>query len=195
MRAYSLSAIALLASLGQLPAQSPGGLPTGTVVRVGVPLLEGQRVVRVRKFEGTVVRHTPSSLTLSIEKPLCGLFCDSESVELTMAVDSIQYVEMPVGRSRVSGAIRGLLAGAVLGIFVYQIAGIECDEEGHGVDCLSDGSRPSRAEYLADGGAIGAFVGGMVGWMVGVVRWERVDFRAGPIAGSGGLNVAVRIRR
>jgi hypothetical protein len=197
MRYLPAAVTALLLTLGQLPAQSPASstLPTGAVVRVGVPLREGQRVVRVRKFEGTVVRHTPSALTISIERPLCPLICDSESVEFNLAIDSLQYVEMPVGRSRVRGGLLGLLVGGVLGVLLWQGAGIDCDDAGHGADCLRDGSRPSQGQYLAEGGALGALVGGTIGWMVGVVRWERVDFRAGPIAAAGGVNVGLTIRR
>lgn len=197
MRHIPAAAIAMLVMSGQLPAQSPStsSLPAGAVVRVGIPLLEGQRVVRVRKFEGTVVRHTPTALTLSVQKPLCPLICDTESVELNLAIDSLQYVELPVGRNRVRGAVRGLFIGGILGVLIFQGAGIDCDGSGHGVDCLRDGTSPSRGQYLSEGGAIGAAVGGWIGWMIGVVKWERVDFRAGPIAAISGMNVRVSIGR
>ena len=69
----------------------------------------------------------------------------------------------------------------------------DCSEQGVGVDCGYDGSRPSSAEYWANNIGMGVFLGVILGAAIGVERWERImtapAISVRPVARGLGLRV------
>jgi hypothetical protein len=150
-------------------------------MRVAVDALDASQ--RSFGIQGTVSEHRGDSI-----------FVVETSGRLwSLPVARVQSIDVSQGRDRWRGTGIGVLAGVAFGL-VMSTMSPECDDYGNGVDCRSNGTRPSSNQYVQENIGIGVLLGASIGAAVGVERWERIMARprvsVAPAAGGLGLRLS-----
>jgi hypothetical protein len=91
-----------------------------------------------------------------------------------LPLSGVRTLHIYGGKDHGKGAYWGALAGAAVGAFVSFLTEPECDGNGYGVDCRSDGSKPTYVEYVWSYASPFAFLGSIYGAIRGVDRWNPV---------------------
>ena len=91
-----------------------------------------------------------------------------------VSLSSIESIDVSAGRDRWGGAVKGSLIGGAFFLMMSLIYEVECDGNGNGIDCRTDGSSPSRQQYMNESMLSGATLGATIGAIIGVERWESV---------------------
>jgi hypothetical protein len=112
-----------------------------------------------------------------------------------LPLSGVRTLHVYAGRDHMRGAYMGALAGAGFGLFATFLSPIDCDEDGVGVDCYSDGSKPTLAEYAWSNMSAFALLGSIYGAIRGTDRWDPVLSQPRVTitpARGGGIRVGVR---
>lgn len=169
MRVASLlSATILLPTLAR-PLAAQGSLALAEVQPGARVRVEAPGIVAGR-YEGTVLARSADTLTLG----------NPSGAPVALPLGAIRSLEISRGKSRTTGAVRGMMWGAPIGA-ALGIFGIATAEE-----CTGCFESVGDAEALAAFTIAGLLWGAGIGAIVGRERWERFDlpvraaFRAGP---------------
>jgi hypothetical protein len=169
MRVASLLFATILLPTLARPLAAQGSLALAEVqpgarVRVEAPGIVAGRYV------GTVLARSADTLTLG----------NPSGAPVALPLGAIRSLEISRGKSRTTGAVRGMMWGAPIGA-ALGIFGIATAEE-----CTGCFESVGDAEALAAFTIAGLLWGAGIGAIVGRERWERFDlpvraaFRAGP---------------
>jgi hypothetical protein len=160
-----LMAVLFAVPMAGLSAQATLRSLEGKNVRLGVSLVDGEDgTVTIR---GTVIEVGGDSIHL----------LQDGGQALRIPVNGVRSLQVKRGRDRSRGAGFGALAGAGFGLFITALEPAECDGYGTGIDCRSDGSKPTDAQYVAEYVLTFGAIGAMIGAIVGTDRWEQVITR------------------
>lgn len=175
--AVLLVSTASAADAQQLSSASSGVFEPGTRVRVRASELGKHRIV------GTVVKASQDSVVVDTAdtfrerrffNPAPILVDRFRRVALPVA--SVDSLEVSMGRSRVLGAVKGSVAGALLGGLYVGMSGLS----GYGSPSFRRFSRG-----FTQGAAAGAVVGVPIGWVFRGERWMRVSVPRPRVPGRG----------
>jgi len=175
--------IAMAASAINLQAQSGSATALqGAKVRIRVATSLG-RADGVASIEGRFVEQRADSIRL----------LDRDGAVRTVRGRDVLDLEVSRGKSIGDGAMRGALLGGAIGLLVGLTTSIECTH-GQGIDCLDDGSTPTRGQYNLESTSVFAFAGALLGAFFPIERWEHIrpatDVRVG--AATSGASLSVR---
>ena len=175
MRPLALLVLALTFTLPRIAAAQFEELQPGSRVRVSAPGTVAGRLT------GVVIARTRDSLTIAPENHQV----------LTLPVEALRSVEVSRGKDRLAGARRGSIWGAAAGVAMSATMPIDCDGQGHGIDCTNNGARPSQAVYYGRNALAGAVVGAAIGALLGVERWERFGTPVRPHIVARGVGLSI----
>jgi hypothetical protein len=158
----SMAAVAvLLAWPLSLSAQSLKGLE-GKKVRLTSAVLENDLRAGAVVVQGTVFEVRGDSVHIM----------QDGGMPAHVSLSSIRTLDVHGGKDHGRGAYRGAMVGAAIGL-VLSAMPPDCNN-GYGLDCRADGSKPTYAEYAWSNVAAWAFMGSMFGAIRGVDRWSPV---------------------
>ncbi len=163
-----LTAVLLAAPIAGLSAQANGTLRglEGKKVRLSVGILEADESAGSIEIRGTVFEVRSDSIHV----------LQAGGQALHIPVTGVRSLQVSSGKDHWRGARNGALAGAGFGMLIVLLGPPDCNN-GYGIDCRADGSKPTAAEYAWDYVSSSAVIGAMIGAMVGTERWEQVITR------------------
>jgi hypothetical protein len=91
-----------------------------------------------------------------------------------LPLSGVRSLHVYGGRDHGRGAYRGAVAGAGFGLFMSLLSAPDCDDDGYGYDCRTDGSKPTFVEYAWSNAGSFAVLGAIFGVIRGTERWNPV---------------------
>jgi hypothetical protein len=166
LRVRFLPAVLLAVPMAGLTAQSTYGILTGLEgkkVRLSVTVGAGDGVEGFVDIRGKVFEVRGDSVHV---------LQDGGGVT-RIPFSSVHGLDVSLGKSHLLGAGFGALWGAGFGLVISMVP-MDCDDQGRGLDCNADGSKPSVADYVESNVGAGVFVGTIIGAVIGKERWQHV---------------------